>query len=446
MPIIRLALARAGSFRPLSNRGLLSQVSDKAANTLHENAIGWFILACVFVALFALFWYFKEYDVKNFIRWIRWSQMYVISFFVDDDYSVAWTTLRDGKPYTIDINYKTALTQVQELDKYQLTDQVMGMIGLLAMKPLQYIFMAIIALIGFWGLRKGPGTQYRRKLNLDGLIGVQAKIFPYITPFVRFNPSTQPVRPPGSPVPSELPLFSEALGPEEWIAFNQIPIPDGKMDEHAAYIAFAKQLGPRWQGWAKLPPYKQILLAAFCMKAARKRKESDDFLGRLASCWQGTKGMNLGADKKLLSEARKALKSDAAKKTLAQCNMHAFETTAMLRALQVARQEGGVLAPAQFVWLRGHNRTLWYPLNNLGRQAFHMESLGAMCHFKAEKMTQRPIPKPKVSEAVQSIADYMRSSRARPIPQLDYKGGKARGVKKPAGGIKKPAGGVKKPA
>ena len=421
---------------------------QKAANTLHENAIGWFILGLVALALFALFWYFKEYDVKNFVRWIRWSQMYLISFFVDDDYTVPVSTMMNGKLTTIEINYDQAIDQIAAMDKYKLTDEVMGMIGTLAMKPLQLIFMVAIFLIGFWGLRKGPGTQFRRKLNLDGLIGVQAKVFPYITPFVRFNPTTMPVRPPGAPVPSELPLYSEALGPEEWLAFNQIPIPDGKMDEHAAYIAFAKQLGPRWQGWMKLSPYKQILLAAFCMKAARKRKESDDLLGRLAICWQGQKGMNLSADKKLLGDARKALKSDAAKKTLAQCNMHAFETTAMLRALQVSRQEGGVLAPAQFVWLRGHNRTLWYPLNNLGRQAFHMEALGAMCHFKAEKMTQRPIPKPKVTEAVQSIMDYMKSSRARPIPQLDYKNStKSRGVKKPAGGIKKPvSGGVKKPA
>lgn len=420
---------------------------QKAANTLHENAVGWFILGIVAICLFLLFWHYKEYDVKSVVRWIRWSQMYAISFFVDDDYTVDWHTIENGEASTLTLNYEEVLDQIPQLDKYQLSDQVMSMIGTLAMQPLKYIFMAIILLIGFWGARNGPGTQFRRKMNLDGLIGVQAKVFPYITPFVKFNPTKEPVRAPGAPVPSVLPLYSEALGPEEWIAFNQIPIPDGKLDEHAAYIAFTKQLGPRWQGWMKLAPYKQVLLAGFCLKAARKRKDSDDILGRLAVCWQGHKGMNLSADKKLLSDARKALRSDACKKTLALCNMHAFEATAILRALQVARLEGGVLAPAPFVWLRGHNRALWYPLNNLGRQAFHMEALGAMCHFKAEKMTQRPIPKPKVNDAVRSISDYMKSNRARPIPQLDYKGGGASGVKKPSAGVKKPSsGGIKRPA
>jgi Fic family protein len=36
-----------------------------------------------------------------------------------------------------------------------------------------------------------------------------------------------------------------------------------------------------------------------------------------------------------------------------------------------------------------------------------MEALGAMAHFKAEKMTRRPIPRPKLDYAVGSITEYM---------------------------------------
>ncbi|MCF6342365.1 MAG: hypothetical protein L3J31_06125, partial [Bacteroidales bacterium] len=67
-------------------------------------------------------------------------------------------------------------------------------------------------------------------------------------PFVTFNPSEQPPRPPGAPVPAELPAFAEALGPEEWIAYNKIPIPDGILNEAITTKAFTKQLGRRWQG------------------------------------------------------------------------------------------------------------------------------------------------------------------------------------------------------
>ena len=75
----------------------------------------------------------------------------------------------------------------------------------------------------------------------------------------------------------------------------------------------------------------------------------------------------------------------------------------MLRALLTAREEGGVLSPSQFVWLRGYDRNLWYPLNNLGRQSCHMEAIGAMAHFRIERRAQRPIPKPKVQDTLLKI-------------------------------------------
>lgn len=401
-------------------------------NTGSENAVGWFILLCVFAALFALFWYFNEYKVKSAIRWVRWGEMWAISQFVDNDYAIKY------KNY--DINYEQWVEAVPNIAPEQLDDRTMGVINELAMRPMTWPIAIILGLMGIWVSQYGPGTNNRRKLGLDGLIGVQAKVFPVISPFIKFNPSTQPPRPPGAPVPAELPLFAEALGPEEWLAYHSIPAPDGELDRQATYMAFAQQLGPRWQGWEQLPAHKQILLAAFCLKAARKRKEADDLLGRVAQCWDFDKGMVYSRDSSLIRDARTVLRNkDVAGPTLRKANQHAFQTTAMLRALATAREEGGVLAPATFVWLRAFDRTLWYPLNNLGRQAFHMEAFGAMAHYKSEKRTSRPIPRPKVEPAIESIVTYMKSDRARPIPQMDYKGSKKRGIKQPkSAGIKQP--------
>lgn len=407
-------------------------MADQKANTGSENAVGWFILGCVFVALFALFWYYNEYKVKSAIRWVRWSEMWVWSLVLDDDYTVNY----NGTP----VHYDTWLDGIPLLTEAQLTDDNMAVIATLAMAPIKLPVAILLGLLGLWCLKCGPGTNNRRKMNLDSLIGTQAKNFPVIAPFVKFNPSKQPPRAPGAPVPAELPLFAEALGPEEWLAYNSIPIPDGNVDRQASYMAFAQQLGPRWAGWEKLPPYKQILLACFCLKASRKRKEADSMIGRIAQCWSFEKGLNLKSDRKLLGDARAVLRNkELSSLVLRRANQHAFHSTAMLRALATAREEGGVLAPAQFVWLRAFDRTLWYPLNNLGRQAFHMEAFGAMAHYKIEKMTQRPIPRPKVEAAIDTIVEYMQSDRARPIPQLDYKGSKKRGVKKPtSSGIKQP--------
>lgn len=400
-------------------------------NTTHENAIGWMILAGVFFAIFLLFWHFFEYQMKDGLRFVRLNEMRLVALFIDENYSV---TINDVE-YPLELSIK----EIASFKKEELTTHLLGIMSRLALEPMKIPMSIILGMMGLWALFFGPGTQYRRKMNLDGIIAAQAGNFPAIQPFIKFNPSNMPSRPPGAPVPAELPLFSEALGPEEWIAYNQIPVPDGAINEESAYVAFAKQLGARWQGPMRLPAYKQVLLAAFCLKASRKRDESDDMLGRLAMCWSHDHKLQLGKDKTLLKEARAVLRNrDLAGLTLSKCNQHSFHTTVLLRALQTAREEGGVLAPAQFVWLRGYDRNLWYPLNNLGRQAFHMESLGAMSHFKSEKLTHRPIPKPKLDRAVSSITEYMGSARARPIPQLDYSKSKKRGVKKPKAGIKKP--------
>lgn len=396
-------------------------MSDKKGDTLYEGGIGWGIMLFIFMVLFWLFWRYNADEVRNIVRWIRYSEMWIISWFIGPDYKFTY----GGRAY----NWHDTFDLIKQIPKQSLRYEHLAVISAMAIKPLKLLYLALCAIGAYWCLFRAPGTHYRSKLDLEGLIRRQAQNFSVIAPFIKFNPSQQPPRPPGSPVPAELPLFAEALGPEEWLAYNSIPAPDGKIDEAAAAAAFEKQLGERWAGPQSLKPYQQILLAAFMLKAARKRSEADDMLGRLALCWS-ERGLRLGRDRSLLREARRILRDkNIAEKTLKQVNRHAYVTTALLRALHFARNEGGVLAPAQFLWLRGHDRALWYPLNNLGRQSFHTEALGAMAHFKAERMTQRPIPVPKVTDAVQTLKEHMTSRQARPIPPLDYSQSRKKGIK-----------------
>lgn len=429
---------------------------QQAENTLHENAIGWVIMLVVISVIVWVFWYYQSDEVRNVVRWIRYAEAWVLQWFIlagetvgllESPYKIAiygreisfWDILNGNQDIVRQQLMRGEIATPQNslyfgmanYNKAALTINHLELFTAATMVPMRFALGAIIALGALWCIFKGPKTQYRNRLGLEGLIHRQAKNFPVIAPFVDFNPSTQPPRPPGAPVPAELPAFAEALGPEEWLAYCEIPAPDGKIDEQAATKAFTRQLYGRWKGPMALKPYQQVLLAAFCLKAARKRNEADEMLSRLALCWTFKGGLQLKRDKSLLKDARKILRNkDLSAGTLAKCNQHAFVTTALLRGLATAREEGGVLAPAQFVWLRGYDRTLWYPLNNLGRQSFHLEALGAMSHYKAEKMTQRPIPMPKLENAVETIKEYMASMRARPIPQLDYSKSSKRGIKK----------------
>lgn len=396
-------------------------------STGSEVALGWGILLCVAAGIGYLIWYYNHVAIRSAIRWLRYSEMWIMSWFLDDDYTVDWYNPVEGK--SIPINYADMMVAAKRIPAENINNDFLGMLGTVAMQPFLWVIIAVTLCFGIWALFRGPGSEHRRKFNLNTLIGKQANMFPIISPFINFDPGKLPPRPPGADVPAELPLFAEALGPEEWVAYNEIQSVEKKLNEDAAARAFAKQLGPRWRGTKSLPPYKQVLLAAFCLKASRRRGDSDVMLGRLAQCWSDKGGLRINS--KLLREARAVLRNASlAEKTLKKCNEHAWETTVLIRALNTAREEGGVLAPAQFVWLRGHDRTLWYPLNNLGRQSLHMEAMGAMAHYKAEKLSQRPIPRPKVQDAVKSLAEYMASDKARAIPALDYSKSKKGGIKK----------------
>lgn len=400
-------------------------MADGKSDGTTEKFTGWAMILIVIGIVCFIMYTISKPEVHSFIRWLRYGEMWLISLITPDSYMIS---LPSGDK----INLKEWLDGIKSIPKSEIDFRLVVGMTAIALTPYKWGIIIIISLMGLWAYTRGPGTQYVEVFNLDRFIKFQAESFPITSPFVNFNPSNQPPRAPGSDVPAELPCFAEALGPEEWLAYEEIPVPDGNVDEKIAFERFTKQLGPRWQGAKKLAPYKQIILAACCLKAARKREASDDMLGRLAKCWSHEKGLQLSKESGLLSEARKILANkEMASTILKACNHHAWQTTAMLRALLTAREEGGVLAPSQFVWLRGHDRALWYPLNNLGRKSNHMEAIGAAAHFRMERRVNRPIPKPKVQEAVKSIVDYMNSSDARPIPKLDYSKSKnKRGIKK----------------
>jgi intracellular multiplication protein IcmP len=386
----------------------------------------WAMLLAVLALVVWGVWEWNKFAIMDAIRWIRWAELWVVGWVVDPETVVGQTPA--GEP----MNFGQLQATMEQMRISALSPLAIEFFSRLTMSyyliPLSCIFIAM----ALWAMFYGPGTQNRRRYDMNGLIQTQAPAFPFVAPLIDFNPSEQPFRPPGAAVPADLPPFAEALSPEEWIAHQGIPtLTNKEIDRAAATQAFAAQLGRPWKGWQALTKERQVLLAAFALKSVRKRNESDVMIGELATCWK--KG-HLHLTGALVAQARKILKSEKLSgKILSFCNQHAFETTAMMRALAYAREEGGVLAPATFVWLRAHDRVLWYPLNNLGRNAYHMEALGAMCHYKAEKLVKRPIVRPKVEGAVDSLAEYMKSFRARPIPQVDYRGSKRRAIKQAGG-------------
>src|SRR3546814_7867920 len=66
-------------------------------------------------------------------------------------------------------------------------------------------------------------------------------------------------------------------------------------------------------------------------------------------------------DKVLMGEVNRTLLDPAAGGQAERiANLHAYQISAVLSVLQWARKRGGVLAPAEFLWLKPYNRPAWY--------------------------------------------------------------------------------------
>lgn len=386
-------------------------MSQQPQKSPHEEFIMTFFIIFIACGAAYVIWHVFHDQLTIMLQWIRVAEMWVVMLLKGNDYSVGIPEV--GEQVLGKWRRWLPKAQVGEIDF-----QVIRASTYMTMVPLRPIFLGLLVAMTLWAILFGPGTGYRRRMGLEALMREQARSFPAIAPILKFNPMNMPYRVLGQPVPATLPMFAEALSPEEWVAFHEIRIQNKQLDLNQAYQALMKQLGPRWQGPLKLPLHAQALYAAFALRHARKRKDSEALLDQLSLSWTAEGGLKLSP--KIKAQIRKIIKDPKLGGALQKyADQHAYATTALLRCLSRAREEGGVLAPASFLWLRGFDRTLWYPLNNLGRKSYHAEAVGALVHYTNELIAEQKIPTPRFDDVIKGIETTIHGPLSRPIPPLD---------------------------
>lgn len=350
-------------------------------------------------------WKIFEPQIMEGWRWVRMSQLAAVNLVMQNQQYSKW----------VDYMWK-ARGAKEGSTGYVFTAKEGAMTGKFVTDILKYpvgVMMLVLAYLCMTSIR----NEFKGRFTLESFIKAQAKVWKVIAPIVDFNPGRFSARMPGDPLPKTLPLFAEPLSPEEWIAFNKIGITNNLPEKEAARRAFAAQLGPRWTGPESLPPHLKGLYAAFALKGVQRREESDELLGELATCWNHKTGFKLTP---ILAKRVDELIKDpkVGGKANQHAQNHAYRITALLGVLKWARKYGGVLAPGQFLWLRGVDRSVWYPLNNLGRRTFYAEGAGAMGHYMAEMNAQKPLTIPRVDTCIITLNQYITTTGAR-IPPLE---------------------------
>ena len=292
------------------------------------------------------------------------------------------------------------------LPKDQVIDQLQNYIQATPAKDVTYEnFMLINTYVGDWIrypamfllLVMAAVTQfnhtsgiYRRSYNMKDLKNFESQNWPQIKPVlsldlvredIRKGPWAMAKHPLEFAKEHNLAFVEEKGGRRIWSLHR------GITQQH-----FVMQLGPLWSGPDKLPIHVKAILVIFIARSKRERDVAKKFLVQIAASAASGKLDFTGVEEQMEKyRDAKAFRFLAPK--------HAYLYTLMMSLLEIARIDG-VLATAEFLWLKPVDRRLWYVLNSVGRQTAFVEVGGAFSHWKAEKKVGRALKTPMVKEAM----------------------------------------------
>ena len=351
--------------------------------------------AAIVVGLGAGGWYLWQEQhavISALVMHALHGQMQVIHLFTNRD-ELADTQVLAANP--------TKVTAVQLL-------QLAREVGRFFLVPAIALVLGL-ALICF---RRAAPMRFSRRLDLDGLLREQARVFRSPAAFVSRRLGLVEIRQ-GEPRPVDL-----ALNASEWIA-RWAADKNGGFNESMARKELGRQLGDVWRGLDRATPHIRCLLAVFALHGTGQRGEALKLLGDLSDSLakadkEGAAGPNapLAFPGALVARVDKRLADPEVRgdilKTMAR---HGFTTPGLMSVLIDVRRRAGVLAPAHFAFLKLVDRRLWYALHSLGFPASgagphpspRVEAIGARDHWAAECALGDPLPAPSIDRAIEAV-------------------------------------------
>ncbi len=346
-------------------------------------------LVIVFGVVLILWWKQKE-AIISAVFYLRLYEIFVIDIFAKTINEVAGLlhlpTLNLSS-LKADLQYITATPWSQV--GFEDLASVSGSVGNWMKYPLA-IFSAGLAFFLYF---KHSGGNLRKVYTMESLKLVEDKNWPQITPVIKLDLVKQPLDK-GAWAIARLPLtyckehnlirVEPQQGKLTWVV---IPT--------AAQRIFVMQLGPLWRGLNALPIHVQALLVIFLACAHKDRKIADALLSQIAAS---------SADGKLnFSGVREQLRKYQSSRILAWViPRHAYVGAMLARLLEIARSDG-VLATAEFLWLKPLDRRLWFMLNSVGRQTAVIEVAGLFAHWLAEKKLGCALRVPTIKMAIDGL-------------------------------------------
>ena len=358
------------------------QGKDSSADLLW--VIGFF-----FVASFLL-WYYGHDSIVRVVFAVRKKEILAISYvYVAIDYiAKSLHVSAVGFPAKLfDWLRYMEVTPLSQVDKDLLF--LSNDVG----QQIAYFNVALVVLLTAFLFSSKSSSRFRKVYSMETLWQQEKHNWPAIAPVAR-GLVKQDVRKGEWRMAADAVVFAKNND-----LVKDIRLQDGapglEVIESKACAVFSAQLGPLWHGLESLPPHVQALFSVFAAKSQGNDKNARMLLSQFSK--SAAKG------KLDFSGSRELLQKYVQERVIGMAvSPHAYVITVMASMLELARTDG-VLASADFIWLKTYDRRLWYMLNSMGRQVAVPEIAGAFAHFKVEKRLLRPLKVPMIGEAVKAL-------------------------------------------
>lgn len=358
-----------------------------------ERLGSFFIGLAVGIALLLLFlWWTFHTQLAAAILFVQGLELELIGLFTHQ-YDTLRANLRDAMPERVSPGTLWTLCTIT---------------GSILRWPVLIIILGLIILC----IVRAPRERYRRRLDLNGLQAVLARIHPIGAAWVG-----------GTVALSDPAPIDESRPAGHWVARPMDPalrLPEWKerfmpganmiARRRAAMRALKAQLGAPWTGLSSLSPVEKTLFLAFGLYIARRKDEAQTVLENLSRALAGT--LDNGAPERpatlsphYIRTLDRKVRSRPLDEALALAQRHGWTRTVLLTLLQQARLRSGVVNPGLFAAVQLLDRDLWlilaatsYPRD--GRPFHNMtiapciEAAAAITHWVRECETGSAIPEP----------------------------------------------------
>lgn len=346
------------------------------------------IVVVIVVAAFAI-WYFYQAEITSFIFLIRLYEVKLIRMAMEG-IGKAFTFLTFPPPDLTALNqWEGYIASRPAHISFNSVEEVSQIVG----NYLAYPVMVILGLMGLFIYRKHVILKFKFIFNMATLKKAELSVWPQSKPTLGKNLIGEDLK----KGPWAMAMTPLAFCEEHKIvkAIQKEGKSVGKLIRGPAYRVFALQTGRLWPGLSGLKIHIKALLAIFAAKANHDTDLANKLLDQISAS-SGSGKLNFSGIEEALN---KYYPSKVVQRGIAH---HAYLLTVMATMLELARTDG-VMASAEFLWLKPIDRPLWYMLNSVGRRVAVPEIAGAFAHWLAEKELKAPIRTPMVEAAVKAM-------------------------------------------